>query len=340
MPTPDSDHAIAIPSLDDLRTAFAATRAYTVETPLIEAPELARRIGAARAFVKAESLQRAGSFKIRGALWRLINLAPEQRTRGVVAYSSGNFAQGLAMAGSLMGVAVTIVMPIDAPAVKQARTRELGARVVPSDHAGRPREEAAGELARSIAAAEGLALLHPFDDPLIVAGQAGAALEAMEQLARVGAAADVVACCAGGGGLVAGVSLAFHYLSPATRVFAAEPEGYDSLGESLRRESRTRVAAGSATVCDALQATLTGEAPFAAARLAGTRGVAVGDAAVVAAMRRTFEELKLVVEPSGAAALAALESGLVEVAGKTVLAFATGGNVSFESFAAAVGRAA
>lgn len=149
----------AVPTLADLKAAYAHTRALTEETPLLEAPDLAARIGAARAFVKAESLQRAGSFKIRGALWRLAALSDEERRRGVIAYSSGNFAQGLAMAGQLRGIAVTIVMPADAPAMKRERTAALGARVVLSEHGTRPREEAASELARTLATAGGLTLL-------------------------------------------------------------------------------------------------------------------------------------------------------------------------------------
>ncbi|MCV2865205.1 threonine/serine dehydratase [Albidovulum sediminicola] len=323
-----------IPTPAELAAAFATTRERTQRTPLIAVPALAEATGAAAAFVKAESLQTAGSFKIRGATWRLTRLSPEERRAGVVAYSSGNFAQGLAAAGQAEGVPVTIVMPVDAPEAKRRATEALGARVVLSHHGDRPREEAASALAREIAAAEGLVLLHPFDDPAIVAGQAGAALEALEQLVAFGARADVVACPVGGGGLIGGVSLAFHHADPQARVIAVEPEGYDGMGQSLAAGERRRVASGGATICDALQATEPGEAPFAAARHAGVRGLAVGDAEVRGAMRFAFERLKLVLEPSGAVALAAALSGRLPVDGKNLLVFVTGGNVAFDRFAA------
>ncbi len=327
-----------IPSLEDISKAYAATRKVTRRTPLLEVPALAEAAGAARAFVKAESLQTAGSFKIRGATWRLMQLSPGERVSGVVAYSSGNFAQGLAAAGQAQGVPVTIVMPADAPEMKRRATEALGARVVLSHHGDRPREEAASALAKETAAREGLALLHPFDDPLIVAGQAGAGLEALEQLADAGTRADLVACPVGGGGLLGGVSLAFRYADADVALRAVEPEGYDGMGRSLAAGAATRVATGQTTVCDALQATQPGAAPFAAAQWAGVQGLAVDDAAVRRAMLFAFERLKLVLEPSGAIALAALLDGRLPVAGKNVLVFATGGNVAFDAFRAAVGQ--
>ncbi|MCX7888725.1 MAG: pyridoxal-phosphate dependent enzyme [Rhodobacteraceae bacterium] len=321
-----------LPGLAELRAAHAATRQATQVTPLLESAALAAATGAARVFVKPESLQWAGSFKIRGAYWRLTRLDPAARRRGVVAYSSGNFAQGLAAAGRALGVPVTIVMPADAPATKRQATEGYGARVLASEHGERPREEAAAALAAAIADQEGLTLLHPFDDREIVAGQAAAGLEALEQLAAAGAAADDVLCPVGGGGLIGGVALAFHHLRPAARIWAVEPEGFDAMGVSLARGEITRVAGDRPTICDALQATRPGRAPFAAARAAGATGVAVDDAAVRAAMRFAFEKLKLVLEPSGAVALAALLAGRVPVAGRSAVVFATGGNVAPDRF--------
>lgn len=321
------------PTLDDIRAAWTATRAATQETPMLEAPALAALTGAARVFVKPESLQWAGSFKIRGAYWRLTRLSPAEAARGVVAYSSGNFAQGLAAAGQRLGVPVTIVMPVDAPEAKRRATEGYGARVVLSHHGARPREEAASELARTIAGEEGLTLLHPFDDPAIVAGQAGAGLEAIAQLGARAAHADLVLCPVGGGGLIGGVSLAFHYLSPTTRVVAVEPAGYNAMGASLAEGAIRRVASGMPTICDALQATAPGAAPFEAARAAGVTGLQIADAEVRRALLIAFEKLKLVLEPSGAVALAALLSGAVEAAGLSVLVYATGGNVAFTDFA-------
>lgn len=326
-----------VPTSGDLAAAYAVTRRVTQRTPLIESEALARACGAARAFVKAESLQSAGSFKIRGAYWRLVCLTAGDRARGVVAYSSGNFAQGLAAAGRALSVPVTIVMPLDAPEMKRAATEAYGARVVLSDHGDRPREEIAAARAREIAQAEGLTLLHPFDDPRIVAGQAGAGLEALEQLAELGVTADAVVCPVGGGGLLGGVALAFHHAVPAARIWAVEPVGYDGMGRSLAAGRIERVAGGTETVSDALQATAPGLAPLAAARAAGVRGAAVDDAAVRRAMRFAFERLKLVLEPSGAVALAAALDGAVPLAGGAAVIYATGGNVALDRFIALVG---
>lgn len=329
----------AVPSLDRLRQAYAETSRATQLTPLLESVALARETGAARVFVKAESLQWAGSFKARGAYWRLKQLTADEAKRGVVAYSSGNFAQGLAAAGQALGIPVTIVMPIDAPAAKHEATKGYGARVVLTDHGDRAREEVAAAKAREISETEGLALLHPFDDPEIVAGQAGAGLEALNQLAAKGATADIVLCPVGGGGLIGGVSLAFHYLSPATWVFAVEPEGFNGMGSSLAHGAIETMPLGPKSICDGLMARKPGEAPYAAATASNVRGLTVDDAAVRGAMKVAFERLKLVLEPSGASSLAALLGGKVDVSGKTVLVVATGGNVSLADFMVHVNNA-
>ncbi|MEP9397151.1 threonine/serine dehydratase [Mesorhizobium sp. KR2-14] len=321
-----------VPTLDHLKRAYAVTSQVTQLTPLLESRPLAAMTGAARVFIKPESLQWAGSFKVRGAYWRLKQLSPEEAKRGVVAYSSGNFAQGLAAAGQALGVPVTIVMPIDAPAAKRDATAGYGARVVVTDHGTRAREEVASERAREIAKDEGLALLHPFDDPEIVAGQAGTGLEAIDQLAAKGARADIVLCAVGGGGLIGGVALAFHYLSPETQVIAVEPEGFDGMGASLAKGAIETVPLGPPSICDGLMARKPGEAPFAAVNAAGVRGLAVSDASVRRAMKAAFERLKLVLEPSGASTLAALLEGGLDLAGKTVLVIATGGNVSLNDY--------
>lgn len=322
----------AVPDLEHLRRAYAVTSKATQATPLLESTALARLTGAARVFVKPESLQWAGSFKIRGAYWRLKQLSAAEAARGVVAYSSGNFAQGLAAAGEALGIPVTIVMPIDAPAAKREATAGYGARVVLTDHGNRAREEVASERARQIAAEENLTLLHPFDDPEIVAGQAGAGLEALEQLAAKNAAADLLFCPVGGGGLIGGVSLAFRYLSPDTQVVAVEPEGFNGMGASLAHGAIETMPLGGRSICDGLMARAPGKAPFAAMTLAGARGLSVDDASVRRAMKFAFEKLKLVLEPSGAASLAGLMGGGIDVAGKTVLVIASGGNVALADF--------
>ena len=327
---------VFVPTLGHLQKAYAVTRQATQITPLLDSAALARETGAARAFVKPESLQWAGSFKVRGAYWRLKQLSPDEAKRGVVAYSSGNFAQGLAAAGQALGIPVTIVMPIDAPAAKRDATAGYGARVVVTEHGDKAREEVASAKAREISAQENLSLLHPFDDPEIVAGQAGVALEALDQLSAKNAKVDLLFCPAGGGGLIGGVALAFHYLSPATKIIAVEPEGFNGVGNSLARKAIETVPLGAKSICDGLMARRPGESPFAALKDISVRGVTVSDEAVRRAMKFAFERMKLVLEPSGAASIAALMEGGEDLRGKTVLAVASGGNVALADFMAHV----
>lgn len=327
-----------VPDLDHLRRAYAATSQATQVTPLIDSPALAAHTGAAKVFVKPESLQWTGSFKVRGAYWRLKQLSADAARRGVVAYSSGNFAQGLAAAGQALGIPVTIVMPVDVPRAKSDATRGYGARVVHTEHGERAREEVALERAREIAGEEGLTLLHPFDDPEIVAGQAGVGLEALDQLQRAAAGADMLFCPVSGGGLIAGVALAFHYLSPSTEIVAVEPERFNGMGRSLVHGEIGTVPLTSPSICDGLMARRPGVAPFAALNRAGARPLTVSDDAVRSAMKLAFERLKLVLEPSGAASLAALLSGQVDVGGKSVLVICSGGNVSLADFARHAGN--
>jgi threonine dehydratase len=322
-----------------MAAALAALRPSVRETPLLDSPVLAREAGAARLFVKAEGLQRTGSFKLRGALWRLMQLDGDARARGVVAFSSGNFAQGLAAAGRELGVPVTIVMPVDAPEAKRRATEALGAEVVLSHHGDAPREVVAAALARRLAEERGLTLLPPVDEAEVVAGQGTVGLEALAQMAEAGAVPDVVVSPVGGGGLMGGVSLALRAAHPGVTIWGAEPEGHDGMGRSLRAGERV-AAPGGPTVCDALQAPMPGVATLAACQAAGVAGVAVADGPVMRAMARAFEELKLVLEPSGAVALAAVLSGAVPVAGKVVLVIASGGNIAFDRFAECLARAA
>jgi threonine dehydratase len=321
-----------VPDLAHLQRAYTETRRVTQLTPLLRSPALATETGASAVFVKPESLQWTGSFKIRGAYWRLCCLSPEEAKRGVVAYSSGNFAQGLAAAGQRLGIPVTIVMPIDAPEAKRVATQGYGATVISTDHGTRAREEVAAERARAIAEDEGLVLLHPFDDPEIVAGQAGVGLEALAQLEALGSEPDLLLCSVGGGGLIGGVSLAFHYRSPQTQLIAVEPERFEGMGQSLRAGERVTVPLGEKSICDGLMARRPGEHPFAAVTQTNLSGLTVSDAQVRAAMRFAADRLKLVLEPSGAATTAALLSGKLDVAGKTVVLIATGGNIALSDF--------
>lgn len=322
-----------VPDFAHLQRAYAETRQATVVTPLLEVPAIAVMSGAARVFVKPESLQWTGSFKSRGAYWRLKTLSAAEARKGVVAYSSGNFAQGLAASGQRLGIPVTIVMPVDAPAAKRDATAGYGARVVLTDHGQRAREEVAMERSRAIAEEEGLTLLHPFDDPEIVAGQAGVGLEALSQLGERGVTTDFVFIPTGGGGLVSGVSLAFKYLSPETQAVVVEPERFNGMGASLAAgAARTVPLTTPPSICDGMMARRPGVATFAAMSTIGALPVTVPDEAVRSAMRTAFEKLKLVFEPSAASSLAALLAGSVDVSGKTVLVVATGGNIGLPDF--------
>ncbi|MEL6426974.1 MAG: threonine/serine dehydratase [Pseudomonadota bacterium] len=323
-----------LPTRDDVTAAVDALRDVAVETPLVRVRSLEERIGAASVYVKLETMQRTGSFKFRGAYWRCLHLSAEERKRGVVAYSSGNFAQGLAAASQLLQVPCTIVMPHDAPEVKRLKTERYGAVVVQTDHGDRPREEVANEEARHIATREGRVLLHPFDDPALVTGHASLAIEVLEELNRWGAPApDDLLCCVGGGGLFAGISLGLRVSGMHTSCIPCEPLGYDSFRQSLRVGKPVRVGGSGATLCDALQATRPGDAPFAIAGGA-TLGepATVDDAAVRDAMRFAHDALKVVLEPSGAVALAALLNSRDRFEGRHVVVVLTGGNIEIAAF--------
>jgi threonine dehydratase len=327
--------SIAPVAFASLTHAAELLRPVVVETPVFESPMLDAACGA-RVLVKAESLQRTGSFKFRGAYYRVACLSDAERARGVVAFSSGNFAQGLAAAGALAGVKVTIVMPEDAPAAKMEATRRYGAEVVLSHHGTRNREEAANELALQLAEERGLTKLHPFDDPLIVAGQGSAGIELARQAERHGAALDVLLSPVGGGGLLAGLALALHELSPATRVYGVEPEGYDDMARSLAAGARQRVQGQPRSLCDALQAAMPGDVTFGVARDMVAGGLVVSDDEVVLAMERAFLDLKLVVEPSGAVALAAALARKLDPhmqpAPRTIGVILSGGNIALGDF--------
>lgn len=320
------------PTIDDIRSARDVLRPVICETPLLEAAALNDRAGC-RLLVKAEALQHTGSFKFRGAYYRLSRLDVQERAAGVVAYSSGNFGRALATAGSMLGIPVTIVTPVDAPAMKIEAIREAGAEVVLSDHGERNREEAASELAVKLVSERGATALHPFDDPVIVAGQGTIALEMVDQAERHGDNLDVLLVPVGGGGLIAGCALALASESPATKVVAVEPVGFDGMGRSLAAGERRRIGDGGITMCDALQAAMPGEVPFAVAGPRVKGGVAVADALAAEAVRAAFRSLKIVLEPSGAIALAAALDGSLEVAGKCVGVVASGGNIAPDAFA-------
>ncbi len=312
-----------------LDLAWNTVRKAVRWTPLLRSEYLDSVVGA-RVFLKAESLQIGGSFKMRGAYFRVSRLSREQREHGVVAFSSGNFAQALALAGQRAGVPVTIVMPHDAPPRKIELTRRAGATVVLTEHGDRNREEVASERAREIARQQDCALLHPFDDPFVVAGQSTLMREVLLDLDREQLDIDAILCPVGGGGLIAGTALAEEYFGHGAEVIAVEPAACDDMCRSLVSHRRERNIGTPRTICDAMQAVTPGAVPFEAAAHLISRGIAVDDDAVRRAMRIAFEEFKIVLEPSGAIALAAALEHRESFAGRNLVLLCCGGSVSVE----------
>ena len=311
------------PEFRDVEAAAGRIAGHAVETPLLEAPLLEAELGG-RLLIKAETLQRTGSFKFRGAYNFLSNLPPERRKRGVIAHSSGNHAQGVAAAAALYGVPATILMPHDAPAIKVENTRRLGATVRRFDRWRDDRE------ALSVAEAEtlGATVVPPYDHPWTIAGQGTIGLELARQFDAIGLAPDAVLVPCGGGGLVSGIAIALAELLPGTEVWIVEPQGFDDAGRSLAVGRRVENAAGGSSLCDALLVPTPGEIPYEIMRRYLTGALVVDDAAVRRAMAMAFRHFKLAVEPGGAVALAAVLHGLFDVRGRTVVAVASGGNVS------------
>ncbi len=314
--------------MDDIRRAGARIRDCAWRTPLLSNALLDARCGAT-VLLKAECLQRTGSFKFRGAYNRLAALSPAEREAGVVAWSSGNHAQGIAAAAALLGVRAAIVMPDDAPALKLANTRSYGAEVLLYDRQRESRED----IARNLAKARGAVLVPSYDDPYIIAGQGTVGLELAEQATALEERLDVVLVCCGGGGLTAGMAIALESLSPATRIYTVEPAGFDDHQRSLQSGRREGNDPAARSICDALLAPMPGALTFPINRQLVTGGLAVSDDEVRDAMRFAFEVLKLVLEPGGAVALAAMLSGRIELAGQTAAVVLSGGNVSAAHFA-------
>ena len=310
------------PTLDDIRMAARRIAAEAVRTPLLSNAALDAITGG-RILLKCENLQRTGSFKFRGAFNAIASLSESERAHGVVASSSGNHAQGIAEAARLFGMAATIVMPGDAPAAKREGTRRRGATIVDYDRATEDRDA----ITASIVAETGAELIHPYNDGRVIAGQGTLGLEIVEELTGRGERADVVMVPCGGGGMSAGVSLAVTSESPGTEIYLAEPEGFDDYARSLASGTILRNPRTEGSVCDALMAPQPGAIGFAINRATGARAVAVSDAEALAAVAFAFRSLKLVVEPGGAAALAALLSGRIDARGRTVVIVLSGGNI-------------
>ena len=325
--TASDEPSRVLPTAADVEEAARRLRGVALRTPLLTSPVLDARTGG-RVFLKAETLQRTGSFKFRGAYNKLSSLPAGSRAGGVVAYSSGNHAQGVAAAAKLLDMPAVIVMPRDAPRPKRERTAELGAEVVLYDREREDREA----IARDIATRRHATLVPPYDDPLIIAGQGTAGREIVEDLAAAGLEPDVVAVTASGGGLTAGVALAVKSKCPRARIFTAEPQGFDDHARSFKSGRRETNPGLTGSICDALLARTPGEMTFAINRALVGEGVSVSDAEVAAAVAFAFRELKLVVEPGGAVALAALLAGKIDVRGKVAVAVLSGGNVDPELF--------
>jgi threonine dehydratase len=315
-------------SPSDIDAAARVVAPFAVRTPLLSPPVLSERVGA-KVFLKPEMLQRTGSFKFRGAFNKLSSIPQDQRSGGVVAFSSGNHAQGVAASAKILNMQATIVMPSDAPLSKRERTKSYGAEVVLYDRDREDREA----IAREIAGRRGATLVRPYDDPFVIAGQGTAGREIAEDMAALGLTPDIVVAPASGGGLIAGVATAVKARFPQTQVIVAEPEAFDDHTISLRAGKREAHQAEGRTICDELMAAIPGELTFAINSRLLSHGVTASDAEVAAAVGFAFRELKLVVEPGGAVGLAALLAGRIDAKGKNVVIVLSGGNVDADLYA-------
>ena len=315
--------------IDDVHRAAARIERVAHRTPTITSRTLDQAVGA-HVYLKAEPLQRTGSFKFRGAFNKIATLSPEQRQAGVLAFSSGNHAQAVALAAQLLETPATIVMPADAPALKLAATRQYGAEVITYDRYTEDREEIAGQIARE----RGLVLVRPFDDLDVIAGQGTAALELIDDAPGL----NLLLAPVSGGGLIAGCGTAVKALCPGARVIGVEPQAGDDYARSLAAGHRVSIAMPD-TIADSLRLTSPGELTFAINRSLLDGIVTVSDAELITAMRFAFERLKLVVEPGGAAALAAILAHRVELSGDSrVGVILSGGNVDPATFAGLLGE--
>ncbi len=320
-------------NIDMINAAAARLAGHARRTPLLSSPFL-DEIAGRRVFVKAECLQHTGSFKFRGAWSAVSALEPETRAKGVIAFSSGNHAQGVAMAARAHGTSAVIIMPADAPKMKIDNTAALGAEVVLYDRATEDRDA----IGDALSAERGLTLIKPFDEPLVIAGQGTTGLEIAEQARAEGVeAADVLVCC-GGGGFLSGIALALEANAPGLRPRPVEPEGFDDVARSLASGGIERNTRTSGSLCDAIITPAPGQLTFPIMqRLCGS-GVVVSEDQALQAMVLAFSRLKIVVEPGGAVALAAALFHPEQSEGDAVIATASGGNVDADVFRAALDR--
>ena len=324
----------SLPTNADVRRAAERIAGHAVRTPLVSNPYLDEQVGGS-VLLKCENLQRTGSFKFRGAYNALAALPRETRARGVVAMSSGNHAQGVAEAARLFGVRATIIMPADAPESKRLRTERSGGRIVTYDRASEDRDAVA---ARHVAE-HGGTLVHPFNDANVIAGQGTIGLEIAGDCAAAGIEPDAVVMPASGGGLSAGIGLAVRDWSPETEIVLAEPDGFDDYRRSLAAGHVVANERQAGSVCDALLISEPGALSFAINRANAASGVAVSDGEALNAVAFAFRELKLVVEPGGAVALAAVLGGHVEARGRILVVVLSGGNIDLPVLAGALAGA-
>jgi len=316
------------PTFADVTAAAARIAPYAVRTPLVESWQLNAMTGG-RIFLKLETLQRTGSFKFRGACNRLAMIPQSAKSAGVVAFSSGNHAQGVAAAAALFGIPALIVMPSDAPRPKIEGTRVFGAEIVSYDRARDDREA----IAAKICAERGAVLVKPFDQAEIIAGQGTVGLEIAKAAVHLGVELDDVLVPCSGGGLVSGTALGLKGSGLTARVHSVEPENFDGMKRSLEAGKRVQAPGGKLSIADALMAPIPGAIVFETAKNLLAPGFAVSDAELERAVVFAAEKLKLLVEPGGAAALAALLAGRVDAGGKTVALVVSGGNAELAQVA-------
>jgi threonine dehydratase len=309
-------------SFKDVLAAQKRIKGQAVVTPLLMSQDLDFRTGG-KIFVKAEPLQRTGSFKFRGAYNRLSKMSAKERAKGVVAYSSGNHAQGVAHSAQLFGMKATIIMPKDSPQLKIDNTRGYGAEVILYDRFGENREE----IGKRISDETGAILVPPYDDPMIMAGQGTVGLEILSQMKALGQVPDILLCCCGGGGLMAGISTALSHLSPKTAIYAVEPTNYDDTLRSLKAGKQLSNAPAAMTICDAIVTPMPGNLTFPINKAKLRGAFTVSDHEAAEAVAYAAKMLKITAEPGGAVALAAVLSGKMSFKGKNVAVVVSGGNI-------------